>query len=716
MQLETTFAELGAILLAAAALGALAARFRQPLLVSFLLVGILFGPAGFEVVKSHAEVELLASIGISLLLFVVGLKLDLHVVRAIGSTAFVAGGGQVVLTAALAFGLAIALGLETLPATYVAAGVTFSSTIIAVKLLSDRREIDALHGRLALGVLIVQDLAVILLMIALAALGPRSAASGPATGALVALNGLLFLGGVAALMRWVLPAFTRGLAAVPELLVLFGITWAIVLAAIGEGLGLTREVGALVAGVSLASTPYRDTLAGRLVTVRDFLLLFFFIDLGVRLELSQLWATLSVALVISAFVLIAKPVLVMAILGAMRYRRRTSFMTGLTMGQISEFSLILSALGLGLGHIGPETSGLMTTVGLVTIALSTYFINHAGALYERVAPAVGVIERRTPRDIEAGGPVPADADVIVIGLGRYGGGIARHLMLRNRRVLGVDFDPQALERWRREKLPVVYGDAEDPELVEHLPLDRVRWVVSTAPEIETSRNLLRQLQHRKFSGQVAVACRTAGEADTLRLDGANVLLRPFADAAEQAADAITSTMDRLSGVASATPGLREVRLGLGSTWAGQTLGQVPLRDEFGVTVLAVSRSGRSFFNPGPELQLFPGDRLILTGEPDKLESAVEYLARVDFPHETEEERDFLVEEVSLTQAAGWHGQTIAGLGLRTRFGVNVIAVRQEGDRLSAPDPHRALTPEDCLVLAGSRAAIAQARGAAGHEA
>jgi Trk K+ transport system NAD-binding subunit len=265
----------------------------------------------------------------------------------------------------------------------------------------------------------------------------------------------------------------------------------------------------------------------------------------------------------------------------------------------------------------------------------------------------------------------------------------------------VDFDPEALGRWSAEGVPVIYGDASDPELVDRLPLRDVKWVVSTAPDIETSRGLLHHLRRHGFRGKVAVACRTADEGDTLRIEGADVLLRPYADAAEQAADAITTGMDRLSAIAGAAPGLREVRLASTSKWAGQRIEDVPLRDEFGVTVLAVSRGGRSVFNPGASFQLFPGDRLILSGEPEGLDSAIDYLTRFDYPADLENPEDLAVEEVQVAALPGWAGQTLATLQLPARFDVTVLAVTHDDGHLSAPDPHRTLAGEDRLVLGGT---------------
>jgi Kef-type K+ transport system membrane component KefB len=541
MTFETAFAELALTLATATAVGAVGLWLRQPLIVSFIAVGILVGPAGLGLVTRHEQIELLASVGIALLLFVVGLKLDVHTIRTLGPVALATGLGQIVFTSVIGFLIALALGMGGVASAYVAVALTFSSTIIVVKLLSDKREIDALHGRIAIGFLIVQDVAVIVAMIGITALAGVRPADQPlwmhAVVTTAKACGLLAI--VAGLARGVLPGAIRRLAHSPELLVLFGIAWAVALAAAADYLGLSKEVGAFVAGASLASTPYRESLASRLVSLRDFLLLFFFIDLGARLDLSMLALAVWPALVLSAFVLVGNPLIVVAIMGLMGYRKRTSFLAGLTVAQISEFSLILAALGVSVGHIGTETLSVVTSVGLITIGLSTYLIIYSSKVYEWVAPWLTVFERRVPFREVVDQPPPSKVDVVVFGLGRYGSGIVRHLLLRRHSVIGVDFDPEALARWRAEGLPVVYGDAADPDLFDHVPLEHTDWIVSTAPDLETSRTLLHHLRQRGFTGRTAVACRSADDEDRLQVEGADLLLRPFADAAEQAADALT---------------------------------------------------------------------------------------------------------------------------------------------------------------------------------
>ncbi|MGL6111992.1 MAG: cation:proton antiporter, partial [Rubrivivax sp.] len=224
--------------------------------------------------------------------------------------------------------LILALGKGVMEALYVAVALTFSSTIIIVKLLSDKRELDSLHGRIAVGFLIVQDLAVVIAMMAMSALRGTADAAGEPAGLLA---------------------------------VLLSLSWR--LAALGERAGFSKEAGAFLAGFSLASTPYREAMNARLTGIRDFLLLFFFIDLDAKLELSTLGAEVVPAIVLSLFVLIGNPLIVMAIMGTMGYRRRTGFMAGLPVAQISEFSIVFVAMGITLGHVGVQALSLTTLVG-----------------------------------------------------------------------------------------------------------------------------------------------------------------------------------------------------------------------------------------------------------------------------------------------------------------------------------------------------------------
>jgi len=541
------FTEMAVLLLVAAVIGAIGVRLRQPLVVAFIAVGILVGPSVFGWVSANDQVDLLAKLGIALLLFVVGLKLDLHIIRTMGPVALATGLGQVLFTSMVGYLIAIGLGMTPVTALYVAVALTFSSTIIIVKLLSDKREVDALHGRIAIGFLIVQDIVVVLVMIGLNALSETGDAANLGREAIdVLVKGAIFIVAIGLLMRYALTPLLHLLARSRELLVLFAIAWAVTLGAVGVHLGFSKEVGAFLAGISLASTPYREVIGARLVSLRDFLLLFFFIDLGAGLDLAILGAQVVPAIIFSLFVLVGNPLIVIAIMGVMGYRKRTGFLAGLTVAQISEFSLILGALGMSLGHIGADTMGLITLVGLITISISTYMILYSHLLYEWLAPWLVVFERkRAYREAASDRAVDENGiDVILFGLGRFGSGMAEALVQRGHRVLGVDFDPDLVRKQNGMKFSVRYGDAEDPEFLASLPFEQVQWILSSVREKSVNIALLQGLHEHDYKASVAVTAHSSTDIAQLKQAGADHVLIPYAAAAAEAVDNLFGVSDK----------------------------------------------------------------------------------------------------------------------------------------------------------------------------
>jgi len=533
------FAEIALLLCITAAVGLIAISMRQPVLIAYIVVGIVAGPAVLGLVQAHDQIDLLAQTGVAVLLFLVGLRLDLQHLRHIGPVALATGLGQLAFTILFGFLLIIGMGKGVMEALYVAVALTFSSTIIIIKLLSDKRELDSLHGRIAVGFLIVQDIAVVLAMMVMSTM---RGAGEEATGTLL----LSIAGRVAAtallmfvLMRYVLPVVVRVMARSQELLLVFAIAWGTGLAALGEWVGFSKEAGAFLAGFSLASTPYRDAIGARLTSIRDFLLLFFFIDLGVKLDFSTLGDELLPAAVLSLFVLIGNPLIVMAIMGYMGYRKRTGFLAGLTVAQISEFSIVFVAMGISLGHIGVQALGLTTLVGVVTIALSTYMIMFSQALYARFAPWLNVFERRHPHrelDVGAASGSVVMPDVVIFGMGRYGGRFAQKLAEAGFKVSGVEFDPEVAHELRAQGITVHFGDAQDPDFIEGLPLDGVPWVVSSLPDLASNQALMHALKSRHYRGDIAVVARDEAHGLALKQSGVPTVLYTFRDAVDFAVE------------------------------------------------------------------------------------------------------------------------------------------------------------------------------------
>lgn len=704
-----TFVEIAGILGVATAIGIIGQKLRQPLIIMFLAAGILAGPSGLGIIRSHEQIELLAQIGIALLLFIVGLKLDLHLIRTIGPVALATGLGQIIFTSVIGFFIAIALKMSFLNAAYLSVALTFSSTIIIVKLLSDKKEIDSLHGQIAIGFLIIQDIAAILALVGLTTLG--SSVAGEETpyisAVIVAAKGLGLLGIVALLMKYVLPHLTRHLAHSLELLNLFAIAWAIFLSASSELLGFSKEVGAFLAGVSLASTDYRDSIGARLTSLRDFLLLFFFIDLGARLDWSTVGSQVGTSIIFSLFVLIGNPLIVLTIMGSMGYRRRTAFLAGLTVAQISEFSLIVAALGLTIGHITNETMGLITLVGVITIFISTYMILYSGQLYRLLSTPLKIFERRNPYreakidTIKETTPI----DVIFVGLGNYGSGLLEHLLRRDKSVLGVDFDPSVLDKWRKRGVAVLYADMSDPEMNEHLPLNKARWVISTVRSKEMNLVLVQNLNSKGYTGKLALTATTEEEAREFENSGVHLIFRPFADATEQAADALTYAMDYLPETINWPISFLEVRIRSDASAAGRTIRDIPLRSMTGVSVLAVSRGGYVHYDPEPDFQVFPGDRLLIMGPPGGLKDAERVLNQLEIRSNAEDSDRFEIAEIKIGDNSKLSGQTLADLRFRQKYSVTLVGILRGSDQITTVNPAERLLAGDCLVVIGTTGAI-----------
>lgn len=542
------FYELSALLVLAAVLGFIGLLLRQPMIVSFIAVGVLAGPSALGIVQSRQNIELLAELGIAVLLFLVGLKLDLKLIRTLGPVALATGLGQVIFTSVIGFLIGLVLELDMVTSLYVAVALTFSSTIIIIKLLSDKREVDALHGRIAVGFLIVQDLVVVLAMMILSMFGIRTQGGATEYNAIgqigiVLFYGVAILGFVLLFIRYIATPIMSLVARSAELLITFAIGWAALLASFGNYFGFSMELGGLLAGISLASTPFREAIVARLSSLRDFLLLFFFIALGSQLDLSLLGTQIVPALVFSLFVLFGNPLIVLAIMGYLGYRKRTGFLAGLTVAQISEFSLIFIAMGYTLGHVTAESLGLVTLVGIITIALSVYMITYSHTLYNWFEPLLGVFERKLPYrevHIEQNNIEKKTYDVILFGLGRYGTAIADNLNHKGMRILAVDFNPDEVRHWRLKGFDAVYGDACDQEFIGLLPLERAKWVISAMPQHEFGIThedprlmLIEGLKHHNYKGKIAVSTHYPHEKQTLQEKGANMVFLPFYEAADR---------------------------------------------------------------------------------------------------------------------------------------------------------------------------------------
>lgn len=542
--MESAFNQVALIFLVAIVVGMAAKFAKQPLIIAYIVVGILLGPSAFNVVSSGEEIALLAKMGIAILLFLVGLKLDTGLIRSTGKVALYTGVGQVVFTAGIGYLLIVLLGYDALPALYIAVALTFSSTIIIVKLLSDKRELDQLHGQIAVGFLIVQDILVIVAMVVIVAIGTPGSSSDPVNLFTILLGSVLFLVGAALLARFVVPRLLDWVAKSPELTLLFGVGWAVSLAAASSLLGLSMEIGAFVAGVTLASSPYRESMSGRMISLRDILLLFFFIQLGSSLEFADAAAQLWPALVLSVFVLVGNPIIVMIIMGVMGYRSKVSFKAGLAVAQISEFSLILIALGYSLGQVDKSVLSLVTLVGIITITLSTYLILYSDQIYNKMPRLLSIFERQDKAESVDEEAQAARYDVIIIGAGRLGGAIANGLRAKGATILMVDQNPDLLRGIRGKGVDTLFGDITDSEFSASLPLNEADSFICSVPERSANLVVLEMLQRYGYRGRITLTAMDANTAELFKENPAVSVVTPLLDAADDIVSQLPNLRDR----------------------------------------------------------------------------------------------------------------------------------------------------------------------------
>jgi len=520
--MEVIFFELAMMLLIAFVISYIVKIFKQPIVVGYIIAGMLITPFIIYFGASQDVITLFSKFGIALLLFMVGLHLNPKVIREVGTSSLFIGLGQMILTFALSFLVStLVLGFSVITSVYVSIAMMFSSTIIVMKLISDKKQLDSLYGKISIGILIIQDLVAIAVLIVI------STVSGGVNESSLVLTSLLWGVGLIIILffigYFVLPKLTRSIARSQELLFLFAIAWCFAIAALFSYFGFSLEIGALIAGVVLAISPYSTEISSKIKPLRDFFLVIFFVILGLNIQLSSIGSIIVNAIILSLIALIAKPIILMFLSALFNYTKRTNFFVGTTLAQISEFSLIVLTLGLASGHITPEIVSTLTLTAVITITLSTYLIIYSQKLYEKMNTFASLFERKKVRRKRKS---REKYNAILFGYNRIGFGILQSLKRLKKSYLVVDFNPDTIADLSKLRIPCLYGDAYDSDLLEDLPLEEVQIVVTTIPDFETNKLLLETI--KPINPRAVVILRAHNIKDALELykKGASYVLTP----------------------------------------------------------------------------------------------------------------------------------------------------------------------------------------------
>jgi len=542
----TVFIELSTIIVIATLIAFLMKALKQPLIVGYIATGVLVGPYFLNILHSKEEIELFSKIGISILLFIVGLGLNPEVVKEVGKTSLITGLGQVIFTSVIGYFIMLAMGFSHVASIYTAIALTFSSTIIILKLLTDRGDTGKLYGRISIGFLLVQDIVATIILLAVSIFGTTSFAGGSnifqtlgSEFGLLVLKGLVLVIIIYTFSKYFLGKISEYIAGNQEVLFIFSLAWGLGLASLFQYIGFSIEIGALIAGVTLAVSPFAYEIGSRMKPLRDFFILLFFILLGAQMVLSQFTSLIIPAVVLSVFVLVGNPIIVFILMNLLGYKSRTSFMAGLTVAQISEFSLILVALGLSFGHISDSIASLVTLVGIITITGSTYLILYSDNIYQFCRKSLKLLEFRKShlREKKTDNNNP---EAIIFGYDRVGFDFVREIKKLSERYVVVDFNPQAIKRLKKNGTPFRYGDAEDAEFLDEVGVGGAKLIVSTIPDYKTNLLLLKFYRKSNHDGVIITISHDIDQAKILYEAGASYVVLPHILGANHASSLISS--------------------------------------------------------------------------------------------------------------------------------------------------------------------------------
>ena len=499
---------------------------KQPFIVGYILTGILVGPYAFNILRSTESIEFFSKVGITILLYIVGLNLNPKVLKEVGKVSLTTGITQVVLNSLIGFFICKALGIGNIPSLYISIALSFSSTIIILKLLTDKGDLNTLYGKISIGFLLVQDLIATIIIVIISAISYSRGGNITFALSMLALKGIIagllfFL-----LSKYIVPKITDFISESTELLFLFSLSWGMAVASIFYYLGFSVEIGALVAGVTLSSLPYTPEISSRIKPLRDFFIVLFFILLGSRMALSTLPLIILPAIILSFYVLIGNPLILFVLMNLLGYKRKTSFMAGLTVAQISEFSIILAGLGVTIGHLSTANLSLITLIGLITISGSTYLILYSDNIYRSVEKFLKYIEiKKFPKETKLS--LPNQPDIILFGYDRSGAEYIKAIQQLDKNYVIIDYSPQAIDKLKQANLPHVYGDAEDIEFLEEIGINHAKLVISTIPNYDTNKLIVQKLTTSNPKAISIVVCHQVKDTLDLYEIGASYVIVPI---------------------------------------------------------------------------------------------------------------------------------------------------------------------------------------------
>ncbi len=479
--MESLLFDIGIIIIISSLFIYLARLLKQPVIPAYILAGFVL--LKLNILTDKSIILPLSQLGIAFMLFTVGLELDFKKIKNFIKVSLLGGAIQVLVTGFIGFAVSQYLGFSKIVSFYLALVVAFSSTMIVVKLLYDREEIDTLHGKIAIGILLFQDIAAILALSFLTVADSFSMQS-----VLVVSVKLMLLIIIMYVLNFILPSIFKFAAKSAELLLLLSLAVCFSFIFLAVELQLSMVIGAFLAGLLLANTPYKFEILGRMSSIRDFFVALFFTSLGLELTLSSISLFMKPLIVILLLIVLVKPFIVFLITSLFGYERKTSFLSSISLSQTSEFSLVLAYQGLSLHQLPNDISSLIIVITVTTIIITTYLLKFDRSLFKVLSKHLKVFENNPKR---LGNLTKEHFDVVLLGCNRMGYSILRTLRKLNVNFAVVDYDPEVVDLLMTQNIQCVYGDATDPEVLDKIKITKAKLVISTLPDPEDNLFILK---------------------------------------------------------------------------------------------------------------------------------------------------------------------------------------------------------------------------------
>lgn len=544
----TDFAYLSTLLTLAACFGIIANKMKLPPLVGYIFAGIMVNILNLFQGYEALSLEVFSKIGIAFLLFIVGMELDLRELKRLGKVIFIIGAGQIILTILIGFLISKAQGFSSASSIFIAIAMTFSSTIVIVKLLSSQKELYSLHGKIAVGFLIIQDFAAILIMIGLGSL--NAAGNGNVLLSIISiffkvflLTGILYL-----ISKFVIPWLIKQTGHDREVLFISMTAMALffgTLAALPI-IGFSIEIGALCAGIALSTQKENLQIESWTRPLRDFFLTIFFVMLGLHIHIENINAVLLPTIIFSLFVLVINPLIVMTLMSLLGYNKRVSFFISLTVAQISEFSLLVAAIGVNMHFLDTNSLTVITLVGGITMTVSSYIMTYKETLYKKLSPYLKIFEfRNKTKNIRLSKNLKNH--IIIFGFHRLGEDLSQIISENKDKFLIVDHDPLLLKKLSKEGFKVVYGDMLDTDLYEKLHMEHSSMIISTVPEHNANLTLLKYLNDSQYEGVIISTAQNDHNAIDYYNHGSDYVIYPHLIAGQRLTKVVSAQIENLIG-------------------------------------------------------------------------------------------------------------------------------------------------------------------------